>query len=118
MLRLPQSPRWLVKNRIEEARNIMQRLLGRHDVQAEMDEMQESCYRKEGKHWTALFKKPLLPLLGVAFGLFVFQQLSGINAVMYYGPSIFSKAGFSSGAEFWAQLYIGLTNVLATVFGV
>lgn len=118
MLGLPKSPRWLMlKNRFEEAKAVMQRLLGRYDVDAEMNEMRESCSREQG-NWITLFKKPLLPLLCVAFGLFVFQQLSGINAVMYYGPEIFSKAGFGADAKFLAQLCIGIINVLSTIFGV
>lgn len=119
MIKLPPSPRWLIlKNRFPEAQAVMQRLLGRLDVSEEMNEMKESYARKQSGDWRALFKKPLLPLLGVAFALFVFQQLSGINAVIYYGPSIFEKAGFGAESKFMAQLFIGLINVVATILGV
>jgi len=119
MFFMPTSPRWLVlKGRIEEAKKVLRTLLGKEDVNAEIKEMQKSLQQNHSSNWTSLFKKPLLPLLMVAFLLFVFQQLSGINAIMYYGPDVFGKAGFGEESRFLAQLFMGLTNVIATVLGV
>ncbi len=116
---MPNSPRWLMlKGRKEEARKVLQYLLGKVDVSSCMDEMEESLRHEGDKNWKLLFRKPLLPLILMTFGLFVFQQLSGINAIMYYGPEVFASAGFGEKAKFLAQLFMGLTNVIATVFGV
>lgn len=117
---MPNSPRWLyLKGRSNEAKKVLQSLLGKENVTQELAEMKESVEREsKGSSLLQLFKKPLLPLLLVSFGLFVFQQLSGINAIMYYGPQVFGSAGFGESAKFIAQLLMGLTNVLATIFGV
>lgn len=116
---MPNSPRWLMlKGRKEEARKVLQYLLGKADVNNCMDEMEESLRHEGDKDWKLLLRKPLLPLILMTFGLFVFQQLSGINAIMYYGPEVFASAGFGEKAKFLAQLSMGLTNVIATVFGV
>ena len=96
----------------------MQSLLGKEDVSLEMKEMEDSVHRKTEGTWTAILKPPYLSLVLIAFGLFVFQQLSGINAIMYYGPEVFKSAGFGDEAKFWAQLLMGLINVLATLLGI
>ena len=119
MARMPRSPRWLMlTGKEEEARSVLRHLLGKEDVSDAMDEMEESLDHDGASQWSSLFRKPLLPLILMTFGLFVFQQLSGINAVMYYGPEVFANAGFGQKAKLLAQAFIGLTNVLATIFGV
>lgn len=116
---MPKSPRWLMlKGRKEEARKVLQYLLGKLEVNECMEEMEESLHHEGVKDWSVLIRKPLFPLILMTFGLFVFQQLSGINAIMYYGPEVFASAGFGEKAKFLAQLCMGLTNVIATVFGV
>lgn len=118
MLRMPNSPRWLVlKKREEEAKATLRYLLGKQDVTTELNEIHESVARKASR-LTDLFKKPLLPLLGIAFALFVFQQLTGINAIIYYGPSVFAGSGFGEDSKFIAQMAIGFINMVSTVFGV
>lgn len=119
MRKMPLSPRWLMlQNRKEEARYELQSLLGKIDVEEEVSEIEESMKHETGSNWSALFKKPIFPLILVSFGLFVFQQLSGINAIMYYGPKVFANSGFGEKAKFTAQALMGLTNVIATIFGV
>lgn len=116
---MPCSPRWLMlKGRTQEAERVMQKLLGKRDVSAEMADIAGSLKKNVKSGFRALMSKPLLPLVGVAFGLFVFQQLSGINAIMYYGPQVFEQSGFGGDSKFLAQLLMGVINVLATVFGV
>lgn len=119
MASMPKSPRWLMlKGRTEEAKGVMQLLLGKQDVSDAMDEMEESMQHETKRDWGMLLRKPLLPLILMTFGLFVFQQLSGINAIMYYGPEVFASAGFGEKAKLLAQVFMGLTNVVATIFGV
>lgn len=117
MLNMPYSPRWLVlKGRKTEATSILKRLLDKSDVSKEIEEIDASVSRQGGSI-KALFDKALLPLIGITFGLFVFQQLSGINAIMYYGPEVFRAAGFGNSSEMLAQIAMGSTNVVMSVVG-
>lgn len=119
MGRMPLSPRWLMlRGKKAQAQTVMESLIGRNCASKAMEEMEESMRHEGGSHWGYLFKKPILPLVIVSFGLFVFQQLSGINAIMYYGPKVFANAGFGEKAKFLAQFLMGMTNVLATILGV
>lgn len=117
MLRLPCSPRWLVmKGRVAEARHVMRSLLGKHEIDEEMEEIHTSVSQPTGG-LRDLCSRRILPLLAVAIFLMVFQQLSGINAIMYYGPEVFGAAGFGETARNVAQLVMGAVNVGLTVLG-
>lgn len=117
VLALPDSPRWLLqRNRAAEARAVLQRLYGNPaDVQAELDQVNEDSTRPQ-RGWSLLransnFRRSVL--LGVV--LQVFQQLTGINVVMYYAPRIFEMAGFGTHEQqLWATVIVGLVNVIAT----
>ncbi|HCR37090.1 MAG TPA: MFS transporter [Opitutae bacterium] len=118
MLKMPYSPRWLVlKKRDQEAEATLKKLLGKEDIHTELDEIHESVTR-EGGSLKDLFSGKLFPLLAMAFALFVFQQLSGINAIMYYGPAVFAEAGLGETGKFLAQVLMGTVNVVMTVVGV
>ncbi len=115
MLAMPYSPRWLLtKGHSKKAENTLQYLYAKKNVQEEINEIAVSLNREEGS-WKDCFSTRIFPLLIMAFGLFVLQQLSGINAIMYYGPSVFEKAGFGTSGKLLAQVAIGLINVSMTV---
>lgn len=115
MLAMPDSPRWLLsKNRQAEAKSTLQYLYSKKDVQNDIKAINTSLNREEGT-WKDCFKPRMFPLLVMAFGLFVLQQLSGINAIMYYGPSVFEEAGFADSGKLLAQIAIGLINVGVTI---
>jgi sugar porter (SP) family MFS transporter len=119
MLAMPYSPRWLMlKGRESEAKAVLQKLRARDDVSIEMKDIKDSV-QHQSAGFKALFSKKLFPLVIIAFGLFVFQQLSGINTIFYYARTVFSQAGFGgeSGALL-AAVATGATNVLATIIGV
>ena len=117
---LPESPRWLVlKGFPGEARASLRRLRAQGwDVDGELDEMVRTAEAATGRRtgYRALLEPAIRPALIVAVGLFFLQQLSGINAVIYYAPEIFSHAGFDSvNTQMLATVGVGTVNLLTTV---
>ncbi len=117
---LPESPRWLVlKGLPDGARASLLRLRGRGwNVDSELDEMVRTAQAEAGRKigYRALLDPAIRPALVVGIGLFFLQQLSGINAVIYYAPEIFSHAGFDSAStQTLATVGIGMVNFLTTI---
>jgi sugar porter (SP) family MFS transporter len=109
------SPRWLAtQSRIHEAREIL-RLTGTPNTEAELQEIVASIHLDQQKsRETLLSRKYALPIfLAVTIGLF--NQLSGINAVLFYINQIFTKAGFSNLSSAQQAIYVGLANLVATL---
>jgi SP family galactose:H+ symporter-like MFS transporter len=97
MWRLPDSPRWLIsKSRLEEARKILQRARKASDVSAEIAEIQKSMEQQGVGGMKGLFQPSLRMPLIAGLGLAIFQQITGINTVIYYAPSIFKFAGITA----------------------
>ncbi len=112
MWRLPDSPRWLIsKSRTEQAQKILQRARGVSDVGAEIADIQKSMEQQGSAGMKGLFQPSLrMPLL-VGLGLAIFQQITGINTVIYYAPTIFKFAGIAgTGSAILAGA--GLTMVM------
>lgn len=111
---IPRSPRWLVKKgRIDEARDVL-RLIGEENYEQELQDIVQSI---DAEHVTsdALFSaKYRLPVfLAVSIGMF--NQLSGINAILYYLNAIFERAGFNKVSGDLQAVAIGATNLLFTM---
>jgi sugar porter (SP) family MFS transporter len=118
MFFLPESPRWLLRSgQRERARATLARVRGTLDVAREMLEIEESLAHAEGKgRLSELLDPSLRPALIVGIGLAIFQQIVGINTVIYYAPVIIQSAGISSASgAILATAGIGLVNVLMTM---
>ncbi len=112
---IPRSPRWLVKKkRSDEARAVLI-LIGEQNVEAELQDIRASLDVEHGHADEPLFQwKYRLPIfLAVSIGMF--NQLSGINAILYYLNDIFAKAGFSKVSGDLQAVAIGATNLLFTI---
>ena len=115
VLGIPNSPRWLIrKGRIDDARRVLT-AVGESDVEAAVKDIAHSVQSAAGSAAAKLFtKKYRLPIL-FAVLLATFNQLSGINALMYYAPRIFQMAGIEKNASFLQAVAIGMTNLVVTI---
>jgi SP family arabinose:H+ symporter-like MFS transporter len=119
---IPRSARWLTtQDSLDEAREVLQ-LMGSPNSDAELADIRESLNMERGQKRASLFErsegrlrygKPIF--LAIAIG--AFNQLSGINAILYYLPSIFSSAGFSHVSGVGQSVAIGAMNLAATLLG-
>ncbi|QCI67849.1 sugar porter family MFS transporter [Phreatobacter stygius] len=124
MFVLPDTPRWLaMKGRSAEAGAAIARIRAVAPespvVTAELAEIARIAEADQHKGtWSDLFGPVIRPALVVGIGLFLLQQLSGINAVIYYAPVVFREAGFGSAStQLLATVGIGIVNVAMTVVG-
>lgn len=117
VLFIPKSPRWLIsKSRNAEAANILQSINPETDLETKMQEIkQQSETKLSGEN--IFMKKYRFPLI-LAFLVAFFNQLSGINAFLYYAPRIFEEAGLGASTALLSSIGIGVVNLLFTLLGV
>ena len=119
-LNLPESPRWLaLRGDMARARASLVRLRGGDNaaVENELAEIQAVSTADTGHgRWADLASRRLRPAAVAALGLYILQQLSGINAVIYYAPIIFKDTGVeSTSADVLATVGVGVVNVVMTI---
>lgn len=118
---LPRSPRWLLlRGRGEEAKDVIRRMRStREEAELEYAEIEESLKIKQSGWDLFRTNKFFRKAIFMGIGLQVIQQLTGINVVIYYAPSIFKVAGFVSSVEqMWGTMIVGLVNVFSTFIAI
>jgi sugar porter (SP) family MFS transporter len=122
MLVLPETPRWLAGHgHMAEAGAVLRRLRGAtSEAEAELTELRTDL-RREGQlaSWRELLNPVVRGPLIIGVGLAIFQQITGINTVIYFAPVIFQAAGISSASSaILATAGVGVVNVLMTVVAI
>ena len=110
---VPESPRFLIKKgNIIKARNVLEKTETR-DIEAEIMDIKSSMDQKKDNLFSGRYTKPI----SIAFLVAMFNQFSGINAILYYAPRIFELTGVSSADSMFQPVIIGITNGLFTILG-
>jgi MFS transporter, SP family, arabinose:H+ symporter len=115
---IPESPRWLAKNKQDSrALGVFRKIGGEDYAVKEMELVRAALDREEGGI-RELLNKSVRPVLIVGFALAIFSNFTGINVIIYYGTEIFTMAGFvEKASSFKAQMIIGLINFIFTFVG-
>lgn len=110
---IPRSPRWLArKRRVEEAKEVLQ-LIGEENAEQELQDILESMHLERAEEPLFSWRYRLPIFLAVTIGMF--NQLAGINAILYYLNDIFGRAGFSKVSGDIQAVAVGATNLLFTM---
>ncbi len=112
---IPRSSRWLVtQDRVDEARQVLE-MMGSPNSEAELKEIVDSIHMERSHKSEPLFAKKYRKPIFLAASIGMFNQLSGINAILYYLNDIFAAAGFSRMSGNVQAVAIGATNLVATL---
>ncbi len=115
---VPESPRWLmVRDKEDQARNILLKFTDHETATKEINDIKQVLAEETG-NWREILKPGIRFALFIGVSLAVLSQLTGINAIIYYGPKIFETAGFSTGGSLSGQVVIGVVNVLFTLIAI
>jgi len=110
---VPESPRFLIKSgKTAEAKSVLERS-GVPFVDKEIEEIERSMQQKKENLFSMRFIKPI----SIAFLVAMFNQFSGINAILYYAPRIFELSGVSAADAYLQPILIGITNGIFTMVG-
>ncbi|MCI9890063.1 sugar porter family MFS transporter [Micrococcales bacterium 31B] len=123
MLRMPESPRWLILNgHPYDGMDVLKQVRDSHvEAEAEFDDIKAHAARTEALEkgsYADLKVRWIRRVLFIGLGIAMVQQLTGVNSVMYYGPQILEESGFTTQAALIGQTANGVISVLATFVGI
>lgn len=113
---VPESPRWLVaRHRNADALKVLVKTSGEHFARIELKEIEQTLKNQNASTYRDLLAPRIRPLLFIGIILAVFQQITGINTIMYYAPKIFASVGQSNDSALLQTIFIGGTNLIFTL---
>lgn len=118
---VPRSPRWLIQklSLVEAAEKTLIKIGGNEYAISTIEEIRRGIAKKENKGtFSDLFSSRMRTIIIIAFGIAFFQQITGINAIFYYAPTIFEQAGGSTDSSFLQAIVVGLTNLIFTLIAI
>jgi SP family xylose:H+ symportor-like MFS transporter len=116
---IPESPRWLLqKGKSEQAVAVLEKINLPEDVAQLQSEIQNSLEQEDKGQWNNLINPIYKKALFVGIGLSILQQLTGINAILYYAPEIFKSLGSSTDASLLETSILGVVNLIFTLLAI
>ncbi|MGW9685204.1 sugar porter family MFS transporter [Flagellimonas sp. 2504JD1-5] len=118
VLKIPKSPRWLIsqKKDVDAARNVFNSIYSAEETENQLQEIQANLDHSTTNE--TLFQKKFSKVLWLGFLIAFFNQLSGINFVLYYAPEILEQAGLGGKESLFNSIAIGIVNLIFTIIGI
>ena len=124
LLIIPESPAWfLYRNRIDGAKHNLKKIMPADEIDSHIEEMRESLKLDTKSHsipsqLKELFSRPMRLVMIIAVTIAIAQQATGINAILFYAPTVIEQLGLGTDAAFMQAIWIGLVSVIATVVSI
>lgn len=119
LLAVPETPRWLVKKgRLKEARLVLKKIATGNDIEKVLAEINGSFLKGKVSQLSNLFSPRHLSIMWIGILIAIFQQMTGINSVIYYAPVILKETGLSTSGSLFQTIGIGIITVIATFLAI
>jgi SP family xylose:H+ symportor-like MFS transporter len=116
---IPESPRWLFqKGKSEKAILVLEKLNEPEDIAQVKNKIQNSLHQEDKNQWKQLVNPIFKKALFVGVGLSILQQLTGINAILYYAPEIFKSLGSTADTSLLETSILGVVNLIFTLIAI